>query len=122
MFDEAEVNSMELNLLVVDDEEAIGRLLKRVLGRKWKSVTVAYSADEGIEVLRNGEFDVVLTDWDCPHQGSGSLVIQSTNLPVVIQTGSTGVTYQGVRVLEKPADTAVIYDALMEAYIKGRTK
>jgi CheY-like chemotaxis protein len=116
------VDSRELNLLVVDDEEAIGRLLKRVLGRRWKSVTVAHSASEGVEVLKSGEYDVVLTDWDCPQQGNGYLVVQSTDLPIVIQTGSFGVTCPGVRVLSKPVDTEDINQALVEAYIQRRTE
>jgi len=122
MFDETKVNSAELNLLVVDDEECVARMLKRTLRRKWKSVTLAFSADEGVEAIKSGGFDAVLTDWDCPSEGSGYRVVQSTDLPVVVQTGTIGVTCPGVQVLSKPVDTEDICKALMEACAKGRTK
>lgn len=122
MFGKAMRETTDLNLLVVDDEHRIARMAKRSLGKKWKSVTLAYSADEGIEALKSGEFDVVLTDWDCPGEGSGYLVIQSTDLPAVVQTGTKGVTCPGVRVLNKPVSADVIYEALVEAYSKRRTR
>lgn len=111
----SKVNSKELNLLVVDDEQSVARMIERTQRKLWKSVVLAYSDDEGIEAIKRGGIDVVLSDWACPLEGGGLRVAQASDLPVVIQTGTAGVTCPGVQVLYKPVDTPDLYDALMEA-------
>jgi DNA-binding NtrC family response regulator len=109
------MESKELNLLVVEDDPQMARMLKRILDKYWKNVTVAESAGHGIAFLAGGVYDVVLTDWDCPNPGDGLRVINSTTLPVVIHTGNK-VVCGVVCVLQKPADITVINDALMSAW------
>ncbi|HWR13636.1 MAG TPA: response regulator [Terriglobales bacterium] len=53
---------MKYQVLLVDDEEPILRLLKTVLEMADFSVSVASSASEAIKVLRQELFDVVVTD------------------------------------------------------------
>lgn len=57
-------------ILIVDDESAIARLLVRILQRSGYSCSSASSAPEAQELMREQEYDVVLTDMDMPG-GSG---------------------------------------------------
>jgi two-component system cell cycle sensor histidine kinase/response regulator CckA len=57
---------LRARVLVVDDDELVGRAMKRMLGR-WHSVVLASSAREAIEALRaDPSFDVVLCDVMMP--------------------------------------------------------
>ena len=55
------------NMLLVDDEENILRSLKRLLRREDYSITMANSAEEGIEKLASkGEFHLIISDYRMP--------------------------------------------------------
>src|SRR5262249_28376951 len=55
------------HLLIVDDDEAAGRLLAEVLEREAYQVTRAQSVPDAVLALeRNGPFDAVLTDLRMP--------------------------------------------------------
>ncbi|MCC6528359.1 MAG: response regulator, partial [Polyangiaceae bacterium] len=53
-------------LLVVEDEEALGRATARVLDRAGAQVSVARSAEEAVALLANNTFEVVLSDIAMP--------------------------------------------------------
>jgi putative two-component system response regulator len=57
-------------VLVVDDESAIARMLVRILQRSGYTCGSASSAAEAQELMREKEYDAVLTDMDMPG-GSG---------------------------------------------------
>jgi putative two-component system response regulator len=57
-------------VLVVDDESAIARMLVRILQRSGYTCGSASSAAEAQELMREEEYDAVLTDMDMPG-GSG---------------------------------------------------
>jgi len=53
-------------ILVVDDEEMICSQLKRLLTHSGYSVVTVASAEEGLEILRDGDIDLVVTDMRLP--------------------------------------------------------
>jgi CheY-like chemotaxis protein len=63
-----------VRVLVVDDERDARALLKRMLEDSQAVVTVAQSADEAIELLRGGKFDVLVSDIGMPGEDGYSLI------------------------------------------------
>ena len=55
------------NVLVIDDEPAIRRALRRVLESAGYSVRVAENGAEGIDELKNLPIDIVIADIIMPH-------------------------------------------------------
>jgi PAS domain S-box-containing protein len=79
------------SILVVDDEEEIRRNLCDILTLQGHQVTLASGGEEGIEIFRKGEFDLVFTDLGMP-EVSGWQVAKAVKeinpgTPVVIITG-----------------------------------
>lgn len=108
-----------LDLLIVEDDENMARSENRQLKKFWSSITFAKNAQEGLEAINSGKFDVVLTDWDCPC-GGGEQVVRDSDIPIVVHTGNSEVQnlFHDARVVMKPARSSVINNALVEAYLK----
>lgn len=64
------------NILVVDDEEPIRRLLQNELSSARRNVHVAKSGEEGIQVVRDHWFDVVLLDLRLPDVRNLELLVK----------------------------------------------
>lgn len=63
------VGARRASLLVVDDDESLGRALGRMLGA-WYDVTLAGTAGEAIALIeRSGAFDLILCDVSMPDVG-----------------------------------------------------
>lgn len=60
---------MEEAVLIVDDEPIMVRALRGVLGREFDTVDSAGTAEEGLERLSEGSFDLVLLDLHMPGMG-----------------------------------------------------
>jgi DNA-binding response OmpR family regulator len=103
-----------MNLLVVEDNALIARMLKRTLSKEF-NIRVACSVEEGLEELKQNNIDIVLTDWDCPVSGNGIEIVKATETPVVIHTGNPDVFVPGVKVLFKPCSPKVICQELLKA-------
>jgi DNA-binding response OmpR family regulator len=101
-----------MNLLIVEDNDLIARMLKRTLSKEF-DIRVAYSVEEGLEELKQNDFDIVLTDWDCPDSGNGIEIVKAANVPVVVHTGNSDVFVPGVKVLFKPCSPKVICQELL---------
>ena len=63
-----------VRVLVVDDEIDARALLKRILEDSRAIVTVAESADEAIELLQAGKYDVLVSDIGMPGEDGYSLI------------------------------------------------
>ena len=63
-----------VRVLVVDDEIDARALLKRILEDSHAIVTVAESAEETIELLQAGKFDVLVSDIGMPGEDGYSLI------------------------------------------------
>lgn len=86
-----QVNSGEISVLVVDDEEVIRRSLVRELKMEHFAVTSVSSGDEAVDTLRNTQYDIVITDLMMPGtDGFGVLKAVKKLAPltsVIILTG-----------------------------------
>ncbi|WP_417584011.1 histidine kinase dimerization/phosphoacceptor domain -containing protein [Pelagibacterium sp.] len=81
------------NILYVDDDPALGRLVQRVLGREGREIIHVTCADEGFERLAVGDIDVLVLDhYLGDGTGLGMLEQVAAGVeapPVVYVTGST---------------------------------
>ncbi len=79
------------SILVVDDEEVIRKNLYDILSMEGHQVTVASGGEQGIEVFKRGDFDLVFTDLGMPEVSGWQVAkaIKQINpkTPVVIITG-----------------------------------
>jgi PAS domain S-box-containing protein len=79
------------SILVVDDEEAIRKNLYDILTLQGHHVAVASGGEQGIEIFKDGDFDMVFTDLGMPEISGWQLAkaIKEINpsTPVVIITG-----------------------------------
>jgi CheY-like chemotaxis protein len=106
----------ELNLLIIDDNLSIRRMLKRTMKSHFKTVKVVESSVRGISEAQKGEFDVILTDWECPERDGANKVINSVDIPVVIMTGDIARKHPINKVIYKPFDIEYVVSSLVEAY------
>ena len=67
---------MKPRILVVEDERAIRLALKGLLTREGYEVELADSGERAIELLRDGAFDLVLTDLALGRGASGMDVLK----------------------------------------------
>lgn len=114
-----------MKLLIVEDDTEVARMLKRVLSKKYDSICIAYTADDGVKEINNPDsnYDVVITDWDCPGDGDGIRVVTACGLkqiPVLVHTGNAMVRSKDFEIIYKPADMNVIIDALAELVQKDK--
>jgi len=65
---------MSVNILVVDDEEPVRRLLKKELSRKGYNTDTARDGSEALEKLKEGYFDIMLLDIVMPGMDGISLL------------------------------------------------
>jgi DNA-binding NtrC family response regulator len=82
---------MEKRVLVVDDDQVIGKSFERVLSNKGYHVDTALSGREAFEKYAGADFDMVFTDLRMPGQDGLEVArrIKEMNpwLPIVVVTG-----------------------------------
>ena len=82
---------MEKRILVVDDDQVVGKSFERVLTNKGYRVDTALSGREAFEKYAGADFDMVFTDLRMPGQGGLEVArrIKEMNpwLPIVVVTG-----------------------------------
>jgi len=54
------------NVLIVDDEELVVNALKRVLGKEGLIIFTANSGSEALEVIKNHQMSVIISDYKMP--------------------------------------------------------
>ncbi len=78
-------------VLVVDDDENVGRFLRRTFKRQGFSVDSVLSVAEGWALIQNAPYDLVLIDKTMPHENGLVLLkrLQESefNIPAVLITG-----------------------------------
>ena len=81
-----------MRILYIDDDAGVRRLVERLLGRRDHEVITAGSGEEGVELAREGNFDVIAVDHYMPGMdGLDTLAaLKATGIatPVVYVTGS----------------------------------
>ena len=76
-----------LNILVIEDEESLIRVLEPTLAASEAIVTVARSGSEGLEALAQGAFDIVLCDLGLPDMDGEDLIKairKDTDVPIIV--------------------------------------
>ncbi|MFT5354706.1 MAG: signal transduction histidine kinase/CheY-like chemotaxis protein [Polyangiales bacterium] len=106
-------------LLIIDDDAAVVRSMQRWL-RKRADVEGTTNAEEGLRWIGDRQFDLVLCDMSMPYL-SGRDLVEAVRQDhphlldkLVIVSGSTVDTLEGVRVVRKPLDPTVL-DSLLGA-------
>ncbi|MFC1495507.1 HD domain-containing phosphohydrolase [Thermodesulfobacteriota bacterium] len=54
------------NILILDDEPAIRNMIERIVKKNWPNCTQASSAEEALEILEKGTYDLILSDINLP--------------------------------------------------------
>jgi CheY-like chemotaxis protein len=90
-----EVNEMKetkLRILIVDDEEMVGKMLKTFFEIHGAQVGVAQRGDEALALLRKEQFDAAVVDMRLPDITGDELIIKaagiSPDVHFFIHTGS----------------------------------
>jgi len=101
----------EASIFIIDDEPGIVRLCKRLLERANYEVDGAVSPEEGLGVLQEKQFDLLLVDIRMPGM-DGFKVIEQTrqmqpDIAVVIMTGF-GTIETAIRALRQGADGLIL--------------
>ena len=96
-------------VLLVEDNEHFRTALAELLSEHGYAVTVAESAEEGLEKLRASRFNLVLTDQQLPGQTGAGMLQEARAAGLLADTGVrilTGhqnpVGTEGWKVLKKP--------------------
>jgi DNA-binding NtrC family response regulator len=118
----------DLTVLVVDDEDDLREVIRRILERKGFSVLVAGDADEAVAVCRDypGEIHVLLTDLSLPGIRGNELARQAVEvrpgLRVVYVSGTSrdlavgqGLIEEDAAMLQKPFTSDTLAAAVRQA-------
>lgn len=62
---------MSVNVLMVDDNKDMCRLIKDVLGEKDFTVWIADNSDDGFRLFQNNAFDIMIVDYTLPGSMNG---------------------------------------------------
>ncbi|HEX8849080.1 MAG TPA: PAS domain S-box protein [Gemmatimonadaceae bacterium] len=116
-------------VLLVEDEEAVRSLARRILGRQGYRIIDAKHGVDALDVAaaHDWRFDIVVTDVVMPHMSGRELVERlraiRPGLPALYITGYTSddllrrhsVDPQGARILQKPFTAAALAEAVRAA-------
>jgi len=84
-----------LNILIIDDDRDICLVLSKFLGKNNYEVTVAYNGEDGLNLLRQHDYDLILSDYKLPDLTGVELLqkikILNSAVPVIIITAYSDV-------------------------------
>lgn len=103
------------NVLVVDDDEHTGRLLRRILEKGGYEVTYEKDPERALNLLAGREFDVLISDIRMPGINGVDLLRRTrefdSDIPVILVTADPAtdsaiqaIEYGVIRYLSKPVD------------------
>lgn len=75
------------SILYIDDDEAHGVLIKRHLKRMEYDVDLAQCGTDGLEMMRAGNYDLVLLDYHLPDYNCSDLIarlLEDTAFPIIV--------------------------------------
>ncbi len=119
---------MMKNILLVDDEESIRRMVRAVLGEEEYVFTEASNGVEALEIMEGQSFDLILTDVIMPDCDGIELVMtvrkKLPDIKVIVMSGGGRVRADhylnlaeklgAARVFEKPFNTAELRETVAE--------
>src|ERR1044071_9749573 len=90
-------------ILLVDDEPAILQTLRMIFMTDGYAVETAWSSREALDLIKNTQFDLVVTDFNMPGMKGDELALlikeQWPETPIVMVTGSAEVLRSTGRIL-----------------------
>ena len=85
------------NILCIDDEPSVGVVLEHHLTEIGHQPTLASSVDEGLRAVRDGEFELIISDYRMPAATGLDLLEmlrqQGYDIPVIIMTGYSSIEH-----------------------------
>ena len=115
-------------LLYIEDDEGLARLLQKRLERQNFSVAVAATAEDGLRMIDEQPFDLILLDYHLPRMNGLELLDElqkKKNVPPVILLTAVGDEHVAVSALQKGAadyavkDTGQSYFDLLPAVMQA---
>ena len=86
------MNEPRRKVLYIDDDEGLGALVRRNLGRRGYDVTLVANGEAGLDLARKDAFDLIALDHYMPGQGGLETLVELRRLPdpppIVYVTGS----------------------------------
>jgi two-component system KDP operon response regulator KdpE len=98
-----------LNILVIEDEESLIRVLEPTLSATGSAVTVARSGSKGLQALAQQDFDLVLCDLGLPDMDGEDLIKAirgDTDVPIIVLS-ARGAEDDRIKTLDAGADDFV---------------
>src|SRR6266850_7426785 len=102
-------------ILLVDDDQAVRRMVKALFGRDGHAVEIARTPQHALELAQRGGFDLIIADARAATRGGGKLFVEElvARVPAlrdrtIVATGDVGpateetLTRLGVRYVRKP--------------------
>jgi CheY-like chemotaxis protein len=127
-------NSVQLKILLVDDNESVRSMMKSAFEQNDFRVTTAANVPEALQFIGNERFDVLLCDLHMPGAGDGFTVVSAmrhTN-PDAVTLVFTGypalgeamkaILLQADEILVKPMDVSKIIALIREKFEKRGTR
>ncbi len=124
---------MKMKLLAIDDEPSILRILSLTLKEHF-DVTTASSAVEGLKLMEEVSFDIILTDEQMPEMNGSEMIKllrkRGDRIPCVLLTGflppiearKQHLNQDLVFIFRKPWEAQELIDALSEACWMSKIK
>ncbi len=85
------------NILCIDDEPSVGVVLEHHLTEIGHQPTLASSVDEGMRAVRDGDFELIISDYRMPNATGLDLLEllrqQGYDIPVIIMTGYSSIEH-----------------------------
>jgi two-component system response regulator HydG len=116
-------------ILCIDDEPHVVNLKCAILEQAGHEVTPATSVQQAIQLMRENEYDAVVTDWRLGDSNGRSIVLaaksNSTTTPVVVVSGYVAEAYQSAEpladlYLEKPVNPEELVTIVNELLKAGK--
>jgi len=81
-----EPETLASNILVVDDEPVVRDVFRRLLSREQDMVvSVAEDAEQGLELIKKGRFELLITDKNLPGMGGIELIAEARAVRPMIE-------------------------------------
>ena len=108
-------------VLIVDDAEPVLRIHARALTRSGYTVETANSGHSALQALKNGTFDVIISDIDMPEMDGMRLLeqvrVHDVDVPVILITGAPSME-TAVQALDLGAFKYLSKPTTLEALVK----
>jgi DNA-binding response OmpR family regulator len=113
-------------ILVVEDEPLIRQLLSTALGDRGHKVETCTNGAEGLEALKSGRFEVLITDFHMPKMTGIQLIeklrASKTKIATILMSSNTldelaltGKDLEGIHFLRKPFGINELYAVVQRA-------